>query len=167
MYERIGVRFQLCAAVVFALRRAALTAFSVLKIVLASCVANVSLRVFEKRHAVFAARVLGTINGAAARQSRQIGQSQSEQLIMKNMVDAPLQIGNFIRQSDQQPLGDFAQEHAAFATRVKKRRFRIREQFLLQQIQHGVRDFRRRENLVTGQVGDAGQNVAGTLGGIV
>ena len=41
-------------------------------------------------------------------------------LFVKDVVNAFLQIWDFTLQPDQQPLGDFTQEHAGFTRRVYK-----------------------------------------------
>ena len=85
---------------------------------------------------------------------------------MEDMIHPLLQIGDFIFKPHQQPLGNFPQKYAGFAGRVKECGVRVAEQFLRQQVQHPVRNLRRSEHLIVGQVGKTGQHI-GVIKGLV
>ena len=68
------------------------------------------------------------------------------------MIQAFLQIRNFIFQTFDQPFGDFTQENPGFAAGIQERGFRISEKFPRELIQHFIGNFRRGENFIVAQV---------------
>ena len=76
---------------------------------------HIALHVLEMTDRISAVGVLAAIQAAAGKQAGQFGDGDAVQLMLENMIDALLQIGDFVLQPHQQALGDFPQEHAAFA----------------------------------------------------
>ena len=75
------------------------------------------------------------------------------------MVDALLPIGDLRFQSLVEPPGNFAQKHAGLAGRVEKPGLGIAPERLRQEVQHLIGQLRRREDLVAGEIGQAGKHI--------
>ena len=104
---------------------------AILPSVLASHVAQITLRIIETGgHTILAIGLFGAIKRAAAHLGSEVGAGNAEDLLGHNMVNALLQVGNLLFQPCQQPFGNLAQEDTAFAARVKKARLAGTEQFL-------------------------------------
>ena len=87
--------------------------------VVAAVVAEVALLVAEGGgDAVLAVGKLGAVERPTAHLCGEVGTGDAEDLSGHNVVDTLLQVGDFRLESDQQPLGDLAQEDAALAARV-------------------------------------------------
>ena len=148
MYKLVGILFGGAVSVVNLLAGSAVLALAVHPGVGDGFVLHVALLVVEAADAVAAVGCLAAIEGAAAQQRGQLRQGHAKHLTMHDVVDALLPIGYLVVEAAVQPLYDFAQKDAAFAGRIKKGRRWIAKEFLRQEIQHLVRDFRRREHLV-------------------
>jgi len=142
--------------VILALARATENTPTIFPLVLYAFIPNVALGVIERCHRIDAVGVFAAVYAAPRKQTGQLGNGDAIKLMLKNMIDALLQVGQLRLQPFQQPFGDLPQENAGFASRVKKSGLGALEQFLRQQIQHLVGDFRRREDLVVGQVRQTG-----------
>ena len=161
MDKGIGVGLAAVGAEVFAFAGAAVLA-AALRVpgVLAAVVQQVALLVVESSgDAVLAVGKLGAVERPAAHLGGEVGTGNAEDLSRHNVVDALLQVGDLRFQPSQQPLGNLAQEDATLRTGVEKACFRTAEQFLRQQVEHTVGQFRRSEDLVTAQIGQAVQYV--------
>ena len=159
MDQLIGMGLQHFVPVVLALGCAAKDAFSVFPAVGDPLVANVALRIVKAGHGIHAVGVLAAINTASGEQAGQLGDGDAVKLMMKDVIDTLLQVGKDRLQSGQQPLGNLPQKDAAFAGGVQKLGVGVRKQLLREHIEHGVCHLRRREHLIVGQVGKAGQHI--------
>ena len=160
MDELVGVAFERCVALVFALARATEDAAMILPGVFDTLEADISLLVIE----AFADRVLSVgffraIDAAPRQQGGEIGDGDAEQLVVEDVVNARLPVGDFLFQTFVEPFGDFAQEDAAFADRVEKARVFVAPQLAWQQIEHPVHHLRRRENFIVAEVGQTRQHI--------
>ena len=105
--------------------------------------------------AVLPVGALGAVERAAAHLGREVGAGNAEELLGHDVVDAPLQVGYLRLQSDEQPLGNLAQENAALGAGVEEARAAGAEQLLRQQVEHAAGQLGRGEDLVAGEVGQA------------
>ena len=105
--------------------------------------------------AVLAVGQLGAVERAAAHLGGELGTGDAKELFGHDMVNTLLQPGDLFFETHQQPFGNLTQEYATLAARVEKSRLWVAEQLLRQQIEHPVGEFRRGENLVTAQIGQA------------
>ena len=161
MDKGIGVCLATVGAEIFAFAGAAVLA-TTLRVpgVMAAVVQQVALLVAEGGgDAVLSVGEFGTVERPAAHLGGEVGAGDAEDLSGHNVVDALLQVGDFRFQPSQQPLGYLAQEDAALRTGVEEPCLRTAEQLLRQQVQHPISQFRRSENLVAAQVGQAVQYV--------
>ena len=161
MDKGIGVGLAAVGAEVFAFAGAAALA-AALRIpgVLAAVVAEVALSVVEGgADAVLAVGELGAVERAAAHFGGEVGAGDAEDLTGHDVVDTLLQVGNFRLESSQQPLGNLAQEYAAFRAGVEEARRRTAEQLGRKQVEHTVGQLGRGEYLVAAEVGQAVQYV--------
>lgn len=78
---------------------------------------------------------------------------------MEDMVNAFLQLGNFIFNAFEESLGDFAKEDSGFAGGVQELCMCTAEQLLREQVKHLVDNIWRCENLFVGEVGEAGEYI--------
>lgn len=58
--------------------------------------ADISFGAVEAGHGIFAVRVFAAIEAAAGEQAGEFGDGDPEKLLMKDMVDALLQIGDLV-----------------------------------------------------------------------
>lgn len=140
MDKRVGVGLAGVGAEVFALTGAAVHATAAgIPRVAATVVEDVALPVADGRaDAVFAVGLLGTVEGAAAHLSSEVGAGDAEDLPGHDVVDALLQIGDLLFETRQQPFGDLAQKDPALAAGVEEARLRTAEQLLWKQVEHPV-----------------------------
>ena len=161
MDKGIGVGLAAFGAGVFAFAgSAALAAALGVPGVVASLVQQVALHVTESRaDAVLAVGLLGAVERPAAHLGSEVGAGDAEDLLGHNVVDALLQVGDFVLKASQQSLGYLPQEDSTLAARVKETRLWTAEQLLRQQVEHLVGQLRRREDLVAREVSQAVQYV--------
>ena len=113
----------------------------------------------EAARGIAAVRILRAVERPARDEGRELGGRDAVELMMKDVIDALLQVGKLIRQSRDEPLCDFAQEDAALAADVKEGRLRITEEFRRQQIKHVVHHLRRREHFVIREIRETRKNI--------
>lgn len=156
MDELIGVGFQRRAALVLALARAAVDAAAVLPCMLHPLKLDVALLIPERlNHRILAVGPLRAIDRAPGQQRGHLGDGQPEELPGEDVVDARLPVGHLLGQPVHQPFGDLAQKDARLRARVEKGGRRVAPERRGQQIEHGVGQTRRREDLVAAQIGEA------------
>jgi hypothetical protein len=162
--KRVGVGLAGIGAEILALAGTAVFAAALrVPFVAAAVVAQVALHVTENgSDTVLTVGLLGTVERAAAHLSGKVGASDTENLLRHDMVDALLQVGNLLFKACQEPFRNLAQEDPALAARVEKSRFGTAEQLLWQQVEHTIGQLGRGEDLVTGKVGQAIENI-GTI----
>ncbi len=94
--------------------------------------------------------------------------ADAEHLLRQDVIHPLLQVRNLLLQPFGQAAGDLAQEHAGFRERVEElhrlvgpdvRAAVVGRPRLGQRVQHPVRELRRCEHLVVGEVRDARQHV--------
>ena len=132
--------------------------------------ANVSIGPVKRLGAGDAELAIGllrAIQRAAADERGQFRDRQTEDLFGENVIDAGLLIGHLILQADIEPTGDLAQKHAALAHRIQKSRIRPAEQVLRQYVEHGRREFGRREHLIGAEIRQTGEDVGVVAEGVV
>jgi hypothetical protein len=129
----IGVGLNGFYAIILGAVGTTMLALAVLPSVLASHIAQITLRIIKTSgHTVFAIGLLGAIERAAAHLGGEVGASNAENLLYHNVVDALLQVGYLLFETRQQPFGNLAQKDTALATRVEKSRLAGTEQLLWQ-----------------------------------
>lgn len=159
MYPLIGVGLQRVPALVLALGRAAEHALPALPPVLDALEPNIPAGIPEPGNGVFAVGVLGAVQAPPGEQAGQLRDGDAKELLVENVVDALLQVGNLLRQPLDQPLGDLPQEHAGLAGRVQEGGAAVPPERLRQHVQHPVGHLRRGEHLVAAEVRKAGEHV--------
>ena len=117
---------------------------------------------------VLAVGVLRAIHAAAREQAGELRDADAEHLLGQDVVDALFQVRNLALQPLGEAAGDLAQEHAGLREGVEEphrpvgpdvRAAVVGGPRFGQRVQHPVRELRRREHLVVGEVRDAGQHV--------
>lgn len=159
MDKLVGVGLQRRVAVVFPLRCAAERTLAVLPVVLRPAKADVALGRLETRNGILAVWILRTIERSPREEARQLRDGDAEELLVEDVVKPLLQVGDLRLKPHDEPPRDLAQEDAALARRVEERRRRIAEEFLRQQVEHPVRDLRRREHLVVREIRQTAQHI--------
>ena len=96
MYPLISVGFQLIPSLVFTFRGTAEQALAVLPAVRDPLVSDVAAGVLKKRDGILAVGILGTIHTSPGEKAGQLGDCNAIQLLVKNMIDAFLQIRDFL-----------------------------------------------------------------------
>lgn len=159
MYPLVGVGLQLLPTVILALGRPAKNALAVLPAVLYPLIANVPAGVLKPGNGILAVGVFGTVQAPPGQQAGELGDGDAVKLLLEDVVDALLQIGDFLRQSVNKPLGDLPQEHPGFAGRVQEGGGAVLPDLRRQKVQHLVGHLRRGEHLVAAEVGQTGENI--------
>ena len=121
--------------------------------------ADVAFGGVEAARGIAAVRILRAVERPARDEGCELGGRDAVELMMKDVIDALLQVGKLIRQSRDEPLCDFAQEDTALATDVEESRLRIAEEFRRQQIKHVVHHLRRREHFVIREIRETRKNI--------
>ena len=88
--------FQLIPSLVFTFRRTTEQAFAVLPAMRYPLVSDVAAGVLKKRDGILAVGILGTIHTSPGEKAGQLGDCDAIQLLVKNVVDAFLQIRDFL-----------------------------------------------------------------------
>ena len=88
MYPLIGMGFQLVPSLIFAFRCTAKQALAVLPAVRYPLVSDVAAGVLKKRDGILTVGILGTIHTSPGEKAGQLGDCDTIQLLVKNMVDA-------------------------------------------------------------------------------
>ena len=96
MYPLISVGFQLIPSLVFTFRGTAEQALAVLPAVRDPLVSDIAAGVLKKRDGILAVGILGTIHTSPGEKAGQLGDCDAIQLLVKNMIDAFLQIRDFL-----------------------------------------------------------------------
>jgi hypothetical protein len=121
---------------------------------------DIALWIFENRtDRILPVGDFGAIHRATRKQGGQLRDGQAEQLILKDMVESLLPVGNLFLQSRVEAFSDLTQEHARLAARVKEPRILVTPDLFRKHIQYLIHELRRRKHLVTAQIRDAGQYV--------
>lgn len=167
--EGVGVSLKLTAAIKSLLGRPAIGAFAADPCVFGALEPDVSVLGLEaSRNGMFAVGVFRAVEAPSRQQAGQRSNTDAEHLSGEDMIDPRLQVGDFIRQPDNQPCRDFAQEYTRLGKRIKEADRTIGPDVraavagspcILQRIQHPVGKLRRRKHLIVGKVGDTGQHI--------
>ena len=128
--------------------------------------ADVALDGIEGGDGVAAVGIFAAIEAAAGKEAGDLRHGDAVDLLMKDVIQPLLKIGDLIRQSHNKPPGDLPQEDAGLGRRVQELGVGVPKQLLGQQVQHGVGDLWRGEHLVVAQIGQAGEDVRIVVGGI-
>ena len=88
MYPLISVGFQLVPSLVFTLGRTAKQALAVLPPMRYPLVSDVTAGVLKKRDGILTVGILGTIHTSPGEKAGQLGDCDTIQLFVKNVVDA-------------------------------------------------------------------------------
>ena len=128
--------------------------------------ADVALDGIEGGHGVAAVGIFAAIEAAPGKEAGDLRHGDTVDLLMKDVIQPLLKIGNLVRQAYDQALGDLPQKDAGLGRRVQKLGAGVPKQLLGQQVQHGVGDLGRGEHLVVAQVGQAGEDIRIVVGGI-
>ena len=159
MNEHIGVLLCFVASVIDGLAGAAILALAVYPCVLDVFIDYIAALGVELRDAELAVGVLGTIDGATGEQGGEFRDGYAEHLAVQDVVDALLTVGYLVLQSSVEPLHYLAQEDAALGEGVEEGGVGTTEQLLRQEVEHLVRQLRRREHFVVAQIGYAIQHI--------
>lgn len=115
-----------------------------------------------------AVRPFGAVEASARKQTGQVRDTDTEDLLGEDVIHSLIEVADLLLQSLDQAAGDLAQEHARLGEWVEESHIRVRpEVFSIvrlcpcrgQVVEHAVGELRRGEDLVVGEVGDAGQDV--------
>jgi hypothetical protein len=82
--------------------------------------ADVAVLVVEMRDAVLAAGILRTIKASTAHHGSQLSYGKPKELMVHDVVDAFLLVGNRIFQSNNQSFGYLSQEDTTLCTWIEK-----------------------------------------------
>ena len=96
MYPLISVGFQLIPSLVFTFRGTAEQALAVLPAMRDPLISDVAAGVLKKRDGILAVGILGTIHTSPGEKAGQFCDGDAIQLLVKNVVDAFLQIRDFL-----------------------------------------------------------------------
>ena len=166
MNKFVGVGFQAVVSLILTFRRPAEDAAPVFPAVPGILEADVALNGIEVDDRIAAIGIFAAIEAAARKEAGDLRHGDAVNLLMEDMVQPLLEIGDLIRQSHDQAPGNLPQEDAGLGRRVQKLGAGVPKQLLGQQVQHGVGDLRRGEHLVVAQIGQAGEDVRIVVGGI-
>lgn len=159
MYELIGVLLRGFASVVNGLAGSAVAAFAVVPCVAQGLVQDVAFGVVEMCYAEFAIGFLAAIHTAAAQQAGQFSDGYAIDLVMKDVVDTLLAVGNLLLEAAVEAFHYLAQEDTTLADGVEECGVRAGKQFLGQQVEHLVGKRGRGEDLIVGEVGQAVEHI--------
>ncbi|OPZ12114.1 MAG: hypothetical protein BWZ07_01555 [Alphaproteobacteria bacterium ADurb.BinA280] len=129
-------------------------------------VARLAGKAFGNR--VFAIGVFGAIHTAPREQAGELRDADTKHLSGQYVIDARLQVGNLLRQARREAAGDLAEEHARLGAGVEKGDRAVGPQVgpivagrpgLGKGVEHPLGEVGRGEDLVVGQVGDAGEHI--------
>ena len=98
MYPLISVGFQFVPSLVFALGCTAEQTFAVLPAMRYPLISDITAGVLKKRDGILAVGILGTIHTSPGKKAGQFRDCDAIQLLVKNVVDAFLQIRDFLFQ---------------------------------------------------------------------
>ena len=152
MNKLVGVGFQSVASVVDFLRSSAITTLSVNPRVADVTTADVASLVVKVRDAVLAAGILRAVEASAAHHGGQLRDGKPKELVVHNVVDALLSVGNFVGQTSYQALCYLTEKDSTLRTRVEEAGVRTLEQLLRQQVEHLVGKSGRSKHFVVAQV---------------
>lgn len=96
MYPLISVGFQFVPSLIFTLRSAAEQALAILPAMLYPFISDIATGVLEKRNGILAVGILGTIHTSPGEKAGQFSDCDTIQLLVENVVDAFLQIRDFL-----------------------------------------------------------------------
>lgn len=120
MYPFISMGFQLVPSLVFTLGCTAEQALAILPAVRYPLVPDIAAGVLKKRDGILAVGILGAVHTSPGEKAGQLGDCDAVELLVENVVDAFLQIRDFLFQSLNQAFGNFPQEHPGLTGRVSK-----------------------------------------------
>ena len=128
--KRVGVSLAGVGAEILALTGTAVrTAALCVPSMPAAVVAQVALYIAENStDAVFAVGLLGAVERAAAHLGGEVGAGDAEDLLLHDVVDALLQVGDLVFETCQQSFCNLAQKDPALAAGVEKARLTGAEQ---------------------------------------
>jgi len=158
--ELIGMGFKLSAPVIFLLACSAGNTSPIFPCMVNPLKADVALRIIESfAYRVFPVGRLGAVNASTGEQGCQLSDGNPEKLVVKNMVDPFLLVGDLLFQSYIQTFGNLPKKHPRLAEWIEKPSILIAPDSLWNQVQNLVHQLRRRENLIAAQIGQAGQYI--------
>ncbi len=152
MYPFIGVGLQLVPTLILTFGRSAKQAFSILPGVFDPLIPDISAGILKSRDVILAVGELGTVDTSPREQAGQFSDGDGVELVVENVVDALLQIGDLGLQPFDEPLGDLPQKYPGFAGRVQEGGIGVGEQLLGKHVQHLIGHLRRGEHLVIGVI---------------
>jgi hypothetical protein len=112
--------------------------------------------------------VLRAIQAPPRQEASKVGDANPENLLGKYVIDASLEIRNFINETLGEAVGDLAKEHSRFRERIKEPNCAVRPDIrstvvgrpsFCQSIEHPIGKLRRREHFVVRKIGYARQNI--------
>ena len=159
MYPLISMGFQFVPSLVFDLGCTAEQTFAVLPAMRYPLISNITAGVLKKRDGILAVGILGTIHTSPGEKAGQFSDCDAIQLLVENVVDAFLQIRDFLFQPLNQPFGNFPQKHPRLTGWVEKCCAAVMPQFFRQHIQHPVCYLRWCEHLIVGQIRQTGEDI--------
>ncbi len=117
---------------------------------------------------VFAVGELGAIDAAAGEEAGDAGDADAEDLFREDVIHALLQGGDLLLQAYGEAAGDLAEEDAGLGAGIEEGDGLVRPEVraavvggpcLGEGVEHAVGEFRRGEDLVVGEVRDAGEHI--------
>ena len=152
MNKLVSVGLQIVTSVIDFLAGSAILALALHPCMSDVAIADVAILIVELRDAVLAAGTLRAVETAAAHHRGQAGDGDAVELVMHDVVDTRLQVGNRVGQALNQPLGNLTEEDAALGARIQELRFGTAEEFLRQHIKHLVGQLWWGEHLIVAKV---------------
>ena len=159
MNKLVGVGFQSVASVVDFLACSAITTLSVNPRMADVAIADVASLVVEVRNAVLAAGILRAVEAATTHHGGQLRDGKPKELVVHDVVDALLPVGNFVGQTCNQALCYLTEKDSTLRARVEEAGVRTLEQLLRQQVEHLIGKSGRSKHFVVAQVSQTRQYV--------
>ena len=121
MNKLIGILLRLTASVIYLLARSTVFALAIHPGMADGLVENMTLLIVEITHTVLTVGTLAAIERASAQQRGEFCQSNAIDLMVHDMVDTLLTIGNRLCQTTVEPLDYLPQEDTRLAEGVEER----------------------------------------------
>lgn len=159
MNKLIGILLGSFAAVIDRLAGTTVLAFALFPSVAQRLVADIAIGIEKTANTMRAIGAATAIDRPTAEVGRQLGDGDAKHLMVQDMVDTLPAVGHHFLQSDVQTLDNLTQKDTTLTEWVQECSLGIGKKLLRQQVQHLVRQYRRRKDLVVAQVGKTVEHI--------
>ena len=160
MNELIGVAFLVLATIVNISAGATIDALaSIVPSMQNLMEENIAFCRVETTDAVLATGILAAIERTTTYQGGKFRYRHSIHLMVQDVVEPSLNIGNFIGKTYQQALGYLSQKDSTLRKRVEKLSLAIAPNILWQHVEHTIGYLRRRKHLIVAQISQATEHI--------